>query len=125
MQFFIAGALPNNMSVWGIIDSAVKLYSHLPNLKFHSVTIRNVVMYNMFQLMGIEIAKAPATGTPQKDHNDRCWARNVPLTLSPNDSINISKSFWFLQSVRSYIYYDVTMSWSVSEQRTETTTYPV
>lgn len=93
MQFFIASALPNNMSVWSIIDSTVKLYSHLPDLKVHSVTIRNVVMYNMFQLMGIEIAKAPATGTPVKNHNNRCWAHNVPLTLSPNDSINISKEY--------------------------------
>lgn len=75
--------------------------------------------------MGIEIAKAPATGTPVISYNVRCLARNVPLTLSPNDSINISKKYLFLVNFRSYINYHVKMSWSVSEQRTETTTYPV
>lgn len=113
------------MSVSSIIDSTVKLYSHLPDFKVLSVTIENVIMYSIHQLMGIEIAKAPATGTPVSSHNDRCWARNVPLTLSPYDSINISKKYWFLANVRSYINYQVKMSWSVSEQRTETTTYPV
>lgn len=118
--------MPNNISVWAIIDNTVKQYSHLPDFKVLSVTIINVVMENSFQFMGIEIAKAPATPqAPVKSFGNLCRARNVPLTLSPNDSINITKSYIFLVNVSSYIGYQVKMSWSVSEQRTETTTYPV
>lgn len=118
--------MPNNISVWAIIDNTVKQYSHLPDFKVLSVTIIKVMMFNSFQFMGIEIAKAPATPqAPVASYDYICRARNVPLTLSPNDSINITKSYMFLGNVSSYIEYQVKMSWSVSEQRTETTTTPI
>lgn len=118
---------PTSLRVGDIVAVIVNNYRHLPDFRVNNVVITHCNMYTPYTwYIGIEIAKAPEYReaiTVLK--NGYVYAQNVPLYCGINDTINISRKFFTSNNSSFNLVYNINMSWSVSEQRTETTTTPI
>lgn len=118
---------PTSLRVGDIVAVIVNNYRHLPDFRVNNVVITHCNMYiPIYYELGIEIAKAPeyreATTVFKSGY---VYANNVPLYCGINDTINISRKFLSSTGASFNLVCNINMSWSVSEQRTETTTTPI
>lgn len=118
---------PTSLRVGDIVAVIVNNYRHLPDFRVNNVVITHCNMYIRYiWYIGIEIAKAPeyreATTVFKSGY---VYAQNVPLYCGINDTINISRKFLISNNSEFNLVCNINMSWSVSEQRTETTTTPI